>query len=446
MTFVFFIYGLAFFILGLAIFIYPKKGSAFKLAKDLWLVGAFGILHGINEWIDMFMLIQKPQELLVLKIIRAFIMPLSFVFLIQFGTKIIAETRKGFGWFKSLTFILPVAWVCIFALTRERFLYGDIWGRYLLGFPGAMLTAYVLILGLSDFKDVQLLSVRRNLKIGASFFAFYAILSGIITPKAGIFPASILNYPQFLGTFGFPVQALRALSAVMIAVFLGKVLVVFDWETKSKLKNTIEDFRVGNEELQASNEELQATTEELQASSEELRATTEELQIEKGFAKVIAENIQEGIMLLSKDFKILWANKKIMGLSGLKEDEVFGGYCYAITHHLDEPCKPPHDACPIHEVLATGKAVSVTHTHFDKEGNKFYAEVSAYPVKNEKGEVIQFIHVARDITERIKSEEEIKKKVFDLERFNKLAVGRELMMKELKTRIAELEKELGGKS
>lgn len=452
MTFVFFIYGLAFFTLGLAIFIYPKKDTAFKLSKDLCLIGAFGLLHGINEWIDMFMFVRTPQELLALKIIRAFIMPLSFVFLVQFGTKVIAETKKEFGWIKNLAFILTFAWVCVFTLTKERFLYGDVWGRYLLGFPGAILTAYALILQLSNFKDVKLVSVKRNLKISASFFVFYAVLAGIIVPKAGFVPASVLNYTLFLDIFGFPVQILRALFAVIIAISIGKVLAVFDWEGRNRLQNMTEELRTANEELQISEEELKTANEELQTSNEELTSTdkelrisTEELQKEKGFARVIAENIHEGIMLLSKDFKIIWANKKIMDLTGSEEEGVPGGYCYKITHHLDEPCKPPHDICPIHEVLATGKPVKVTHIHFDKEGNKFYAEVSAYPVKNEKGEVMQFIHVARDITERVKLEEELKQKIEKLERFNKLSVGRELEMKKLKARIKELEAKVSHK-
>lgn len=51
----------------------------------------------------------------------------------------------------------------------------------------------------------------------------------------------------------------------------------------------------------------------------------------------------------------------------------------------------------------------VEHTHFDKEGSPFYVEVSASPVKNDMGQIIQTIHIARDITERKRMEEEIRK-------------------------------------
>ena len=60
MILVWFIYGLAFFVLGLVILIYPKKGSKFDLARHIWLVGVFGIVHGVNEWLDMFMAIGGP--------------------------------------------------------------------------------------------------------------------------------------------------------------------------------------------------------------------------------------------------------------------------------------------------------------------------------------------------------------------------------------------------
>jgi len=129
----------------------------------------------------------------------------------------------------------------------------------------------------------------------------------------------------------------------------------------------------------------------------------------KEIATTALDNIAEGILVLSKDFKIIWANKKIMDLSHLKEKEVVGDFCYKVTHHRKEPCRPPHDVCPIHEVLEKGKPVTVLHTHFDAEGNEFYAEVSAYPIKDEKGDIAQFVHIARDVTDRVKAEKALVK-------------------------------------
>ena len=60
MIFVWFVYGLAFFVLGLVILVYPKKGSEFRLARHIWMIGVFGIVHGVNEWLDMFRAIGGP--------------------------------------------------------------------------------------------------------------------------------------------------------------------------------------------------------------------------------------------------------------------------------------------------------------------------------------------------------------------------------------------------
>jgi len=53
------------------------------------------------------------------------------------------------------------------------------------------------------------------------------------------------------------------------------------------------------------------------------------------------------------------------------------------------------------------------------------------------------VGMARDITEQKAAEEEVKKKTEELEGFNKLAVGRELKMIELKKEINALLGKLG---
>lgn len=186
---------------------------------------------------------------------------------------------------------------------------------------------------------------------------------------------------------------------------------------------------------------------------EDLRRSQDEILRSKEMLTRVTEGIEEGLMLLDTNFKILWANKKLIQTSGFKIGDIIDNYCYKITHRRDEPCKAPENVCPLDEVIKTGKSVTVVHTHFDKEGNKFYAEVCAYPLRDEEGEIIQFVHVSRDITQRVeleqrlkeniltleKSREELEKKIGELEKFARLTVDRELKMMELKKRIKELE-------
>jgi HAMP domain-containing protein len=52
--------------------------------------------------------------------------------------------------------------------------------------------------------------------------------------------------------------------------------------------------------------------------------------------------------------------------------------------------------------------------------------------------------VQRELAERVQAQEELRRRITELERFNRLAVGRELRMKELKERIRELEERSRG--
>ncbi len=78
-----------------------------------------------------------------------------------------------------------------------------------------------------------------------------------------------------------------------------------------------------------------------------------------------------------------------------------------------------------------------------KDGTKILLEVSTYPVTMQGKKVV--LGIARDITGRNKLEGELKKRNEELEKINKLAVGRELKMVELKKRVQELEERLNKK-
>jgi two-component system NtrC family sensor kinase len=100
---------------------------------------------------------------------------------------------------------------------------------------------------------------------------------------------------------------------------------------------------------------------------------------------LILEGIDEQILLLSRDRRIIWANEKAIGDLGLKREDVIEKHCYEVTHHRNTPCGPPNEVCPIRESLETHAPATKTHTHFSPRGNKSYFEVTVYPVKDKSG-------------------------------------------------------------
>ena len=58
-TAVFFGYGLSFFVFGLVILLHTNKRSDFTISRYLPLLGMFGLLHGAQEWTDMFLTLEQ---------------------------------------------------------------------------------------------------------------------------------------------------------------------------------------------------------------------------------------------------------------------------------------------------------------------------------------------------------------------------------------------------
>lgn len=146
---VFFIYGLAFVAMGIAIWVQPKKGSEFKLANILWLLAGFGLIHGTNEFLDMWAIIKGRSP--VLDIVRSFILIVSYLFLFEFGRQLFRICGKKyfekvanlFGLW--LTLIIGLTVFIFGSLSADFWKTGSIWARYLLGFPSGLLISFGLV-------------------------------------------------------------------------------------------------------------------------------------------------------------------------------------------------------------------------------------------------------------------------------------------------------------
>lgn len=179
--------------------------------------------------------------------------------------------------------------------------------------------------------------------------------------------------------------------------------------------------------------------------------------VKKELLDRITDGVDEGIMLIDRNYKILWANSRAKEFSSAKE--ISGEHCYQITHKFEGPCSSKGHFCPLDESARTGMPATALHTHQGKAGNKIYVEVSTHPLPDHEGRVNEYIHITRDVTKKIELEQslkenvisleqakaELQKKIKELEIFNKIAVDRELKMVELKEKIMALEEKISRK-
>ncbi len=262
MVLVFFIYGLSFFLLGTVILAQARRDSGFWVERHLWLLAGFGLLHGLNEWLDMFLLLGSAQwgesGVKAIEVFRFFVGQVSYVFLLQFGVTLVLHGRNRCTWCPRATlavcalFILGFAvrgWLCRF--NKHWFLTSDITMRYLIAFPGAALTGagFFLERRNPEIKRLDAPAVRGGLAgLGVSF-CLYAILAGLVVKPAPFFPASVINYETFMQTTGLPVQVFRAGCAIAVLFFVCRALRVFELRTRRELDNAYREIiRTSNRE------------------------------------------------------------------------------------------------------------------------------------------------------------------------------------------------------
>jgi PAS domain S-box-containing protein len=159
------------------------------------------------------------------------------------------------------------------------------------------------------------------------------------------------------------------------------------------------------------------------------------------FLLSVLEGIGDSLIVLNRDFKIVSANNAYLKFTNKTINEIIGNHCYRITHGYDQPCSSSGEDCAVMHTFESGKNHS-TVRKIRKENRDCYIEIRSFPIKNSAGNVIKAVEMAYDITEKIQLEEELKKRVKELEDFYDMAIGRELKMVELKSEIKRLKNEL----
>lgn len=146
----------------------------------------------------------------------------------------------------------------------------------------------------------------------------------------------------------------------------------------------------------------------LEQKVKELEIANAKNQESQQFIKNILESVDEGIVVIDPNYKILSANKAYLQYCNKQPDDVVGLHCFECAHGLDKPCYEKGIHCPVKETFETGIAASASHTHYDSKGNPTLYEVRSFPMKGPSGKVTAVIKATRDITEKAKLEDQLR--------------------------------------
>jgi len=174
-----------------------------------------------------------------------------------------------------------------------------------------------------------------------------------------------------------------------------------------------------------------STFDQIKKTEKALRHSEEKL-------SAILDSMPDLVLQLDTKLKILWANKATLKLN----PKAVGQLCYKALPSRNIPCPD----CPIIKALKTGQIEQgIVHLLSVKGVGESYWDDIGIPVKDTQGKITSIVKIARNITEKKKAEEAILKKNKELETFNKIAVGREIKMIELKKEINTMLKQAGKK-
>lgn len=275
---VFFIYGLSFVAMGLSVAFQPRRNSTFGLSRILWLLAGFGILHGVNEWLDMWAIIKGPGP--VLGGVRWLCLMVSYLFIFEFGRRLHGLARSGERTARGVHipgWVTPAMVVFIAAASANSGDFtgtGSILARYLFGFTGAVLSGAGFVrYYMAESERLESLGVKGYFALAGATFLAYGLLGGLVTPPGEFFPANFLNTENFLAFTGIPVEAVRSVMAVGTLVSVTGILKVFHWESHQSLKEALGEARRARDEL---DEKVRERTAELAEANSALAEDIEE--------------------------------------------------------------------------------------------------------------------------------------------------------------------------
>jgi signal transduction histidine kinase len=185
--------------------------------------------------------------------VRLIALATSFLFLIAFGARLITGAEKRSLYFAMLStitaiWVIGLIGVLLSQSTSEtRAIAADVYTRYALAIPGAVLTVWGLLIQRRIFIQIGMPGIGRDVLLAAIAFGLYGLIGQLFASPSIIFPSEYLNSQVFLRWFGFPIQVFRAATATLAAVFIIRSLRAFEVESNQRI-NELRDAQLAEQQ------------------------------------------------------------------------------------------------------------------------------------------------------------------------------------------------------
>lgn len=384
---VYFLYGLAFFSMGLAVWLESGRTSELRLARAMGPLAAFGFLHGLHEWAEMFELLgtvvpnaPAVAQSLGFSAVRLGLLVVSFLMLIIFGVRLIHFSGKGRGNERAFVWLtvgsLIAVWLASVIATQGFYQFCladclaaiDVLTRYVLAIPGALLAAWAMILEQRAFRERGMATFGRDLQWAAITLLLYGVVGQLFTKPSVLFPSNVINSELFFAAFGVPVQFFRACMAALVAIFIIRALRAFELEHRQHLaaaqqarleaqQEALRTQQAARQETEALNLELKTAVQDLTLLYDLSRKLAATLDLNELLAETFdmvlqsIPRVQAGMILLREKAEEPFVMRACSGCDGAENDDGNGIFCDDLREVGDWVATQGQPACRSNDEL-----------------------------------------------------------------------------------------------
>jgi two-component system NtrC family sensor kinase len=125
----------------------------------------------------------------------------------------------------------------------------------------------------------------------------------------------------------------------------------------------------------------------------------------------VLNSIDDFIMVISPTMEIEEVNQAFLEQMGYSEEEVIGKKYHDVFPQINSPGESDFIGSLLNKVIQSRRPSQQVLTRVDREGQQHLVDVKIFPVWEKEGKISKFIEVSRDISDLLKEEEEMTRRL-----------------------------------